>query len=255
MRPATLASEIDAFVATQRAVCLWSVRPDYLPRTDEERLWVLTEIQRRADRDAFARAGQLKRGLSLTSGHACTDSPPTCATYASPEARDATRRFFPLVLDMARGLTLHPFDLATNKVLALVGRVSVCDWIDILTCHVRVSPLGCLAWAASGKDPGRGPRFILEEAARTAHYPAVEFDAVVFDGPRPDRAALSAPPNGSIASHAMRPMRIRARPVRLASPSSHIAAPIAWMPTGIARTVQPNGTQQPASASHGAART
>lgn len=30
------------------------------------------------------------------------------------------------------GLTLHPFDLATNKVLALVGRLEVRDWVDVL---------------------------------------------------------------------------------------------------------------------------
>ena len=34
---------------------------------------------------------------------------------------DSVFRFFPLVRDEALGLTLHPFDLATNKVLALVG--------------------------------------------------------------------------------------------------------------------------------------
>lgn len=105
--------------------------------------------------------------------------------------RDSAFRFFPLVIQPELGLMLHPFDLATNKVLALVGRVVARDWVDILTCHERLSPLGCLAWAASGKDPGLGPRFILEEASRTARYPAVEFDALVFDGPRPDREALS----------------------------------------------------------------
>lgn len=104
--------------------------------------------------------------------------------------RDSAYRFFPLVMDDELGVTLHPFDLATNKVLALVGRVAVRDWVDILTCHERLTPLGCLAWAASGKDPGLGPAFILEEASRTARYPAVEFDQLVFDGPRPDREAL-----------------------------------------------------------------
>jgi hypothetical protein len=29
---------------------------------------------------------------------------------------------------------LHPFDLATNKVLALVGRVEPRDFVDTLTC-------------------------------------------------------------------------------------------------------------------------
>jgi hypothetical protein len=104
--------------------------------------------------------------------------------------RDSAYRFFPLVLHPELGLMLHPFDLATNKVLALVGRVAVRDWIDIITCHERMSPFGCLAWAASGKDPGLGPLFIVEEAARTARYPAVEFDAVAFDGPPPDREVL-----------------------------------------------------------------
>ena len=85
---------------------------------------------------------------------------------------------------------LHPFDLATNKVLALVGRVAVRDWIDILTCHARLSPLGCLAWAASGKDAGLGPRFIVEEAARTAHYSAPEIAALEFDGERPSSEVL-----------------------------------------------------------------
>jgi hypothetical protein len=46
------------------------------------------------------------------------------------------------------GMMLHPFDLATNKVLALVGRVAARDWIDIITCHERLSPFGLLAWAA-----------------------------------------------------------------------------------------------------------
>ncbi len=104
--------------------------------------------------------------------------------------RDSAYRFFPLVMHPDLGLMLHPFDLATNKALALVGRVAVRDWIDILTCHERMTPLGCLAWAASGKDPGLGPRFILEEASRTARYPAVEFDTLAFDGPPPDREAL-----------------------------------------------------------------
>ena len=121
------------------------------------------------------------------------------ATVRGPEAdavevqwvRDSAYRFFPLVLHPELGLMLHPFDLATNKVLALVGRVAARDWIDIITCHQRLSPFGCLAWAASGKDPGLSPLFVVEEAARTTHYPAIELDAVVFEGPPPDRTALT----------------------------------------------------------------
>lgn len=41
--------------------------------------------------------------------------------------RDSAFRFFPLAPHPDLGLTLHPFDLATNKVLALVGRVEVRD--------------------------------------------------------------------------------------------------------------------------------
>jgi hypothetical protein len=113
--------------------------------------------------------------------------------------RDSAYRFFPLVMHDDLGLMLHPFDLATNKVLALVGRVAARDWIDIITCHERLSPFGFLAWAASGKDPGMSPLFIVEEAARTAHYPAVELAAVQFDGPAPDHATLSLTWRGAVS--------------------------------------------------------
>jgi hypothetical protein len=39
-------------------------------------------------------------------------------------ARDSAFRFFPLLHHQGFGLTLRPFDLATNKVLALVGRLA-----------------------------------------------------------------------------------------------------------------------------------
>jgi len=41
---------------------------------------------------------------------------------------------FPLVEHAELGLALHPFDLATNKVLALVGRAEPRDWIDAIHC-------------------------------------------------------------------------------------------------------------------------
>ena len=104
--------------------------------------------------------------------------------------RDSAYRFFPLVTHPDLGLTLDPFDLATNKVLALVGRVAVRDWVDIIACHERVTSLGCLAWAATGKDPGLGPLLIVDEAARTARYSAPEFDSLAFEGEPPSREAL-----------------------------------------------------------------
>jgi hypothetical protein len=106
-------------------------------------------------------------------------------------ARDSSFRFFPLVRHPDLGLTLHPFDLATNKVLALVGRLEVRDWIDVITSDQRIQPLGYLAWAASGKDPGFSPRSILEQAARTGRYSAVDVGQLAFAGEPPDAAALS----------------------------------------------------------------
>jgi hypothetical protein len=85
---------------------------------------------------------------------------------------------------------MHPFDLATNKVLALVGRLEVRDWIDTIECDTKVQPLGYLAWAACGKDPGFSPALILTLAARS-HYSAEEVKALAFSGPAPDATDLS----------------------------------------------------------------
>lgn len=105
--------------------------------------------------------------------------------------RDSAYRFFPLVQHPELGLTLHPFDLATNKVLALVGRLEVRDWVDAIECGERLQPLGYLAWAACGKDPGFSPPALVEHAARTAHYSTDEVQALAFAGPSPDAADLS----------------------------------------------------------------
>ncbi len=105
--------------------------------------------------------------------------------------RDSAYRFFPLVEHADLGLVLHPFDLATNKLLAMVGRVEPRDWIDVIECDARLQPLGYLAWAACGKDPGFSPKSILEEAVRGAHYTAPEIATLDFDHEPPDLAALS----------------------------------------------------------------
>lgn len=106
-------------------------------------------------------------------------------------AQDSAFRFFPLVEHVDFGLVLHPFDLATNKVLALIGRLEVRDWIDLIECGRRLQPLGYLAWAASGKDPGFSPASILEHASRTTHYSADEVGALAFAGPPPDVGLLA----------------------------------------------------------------
>jgi hypothetical protein len=105
--------------------------------------------------------------------------------------RDSAYRFFPLVEHELFGLALHPFDLATNKVLALVGRLEVRDWVDVIECDERLQPLGYLAWAACGKDPGFSPRAILEYAGRSSHYSAEEVSMLAFAGSTPDVAELS----------------------------------------------------------------
>lgn len=104
--------------------------------------------------------------------------------------RDSAFRFFPLVENDDLGLTLHPFDLATNKVLALVGRLEVRDWIDAISAHDHLQPLGYLAWAACGKDPGFTPLGILAHAKRS-RYSEAEVSALAFDGPPPSAADLS----------------------------------------------------------------
>jgi hypothetical protein len=106
-------------------------------------------------------------------------------------ARESAFRFFPLLRHPDLGLTLHPFDLATNKVLALVGRLEVRDWIDAIECHDRIQPVGYLAWAACGKDPGFGPASILEHAARSGRYSEEEVRGLSFEGVPPDAAELA----------------------------------------------------------------
>ena len=122
---------------------------------------------------------------------------------------DSAYRFFPLVEHPDFGLTLHPFDLATNKVLALVGRLGVCDWIDLIECHRHVQPLGYLVWAACGKDPGWSPENILNEARRSARSPQDEIEEFSFEGPPPSAADLAAAWKAgldeAIAIHAMLP--------------------------------------------------
>lgn len=106
-------------------------------------------------------------------------------------SQDSAYRFFPLVEHPVLGLTLHPVDLATNKVLALVGRREARDFVDVLACHEALQPLGFLAWAAAGKDPGFSPASIIEEAARSVRYSQAELDVLDFEGPAPEASSLS----------------------------------------------------------------
>ena len=104
--------------------------------------------------------------------------------------QDSAYRFFPLIEDELLGLTLHPFDLATNKLLALAGRRVPRDWVDTISCSESLQPLGLLAWAANGKDLGLTPRYILEMPART-HYAQSEIDVAVVSETPIDVASLA----------------------------------------------------------------
>jgi hypothetical protein len=104
-------------------------------------------------------------------------------------AQDSAFRFFPLLEDDLMGLVLHPFDLATNKVLAMAGRLEPRDWIDVLTCDQNLQPFGYIAWAACGKDPGYNPISLLAEISRV-HYSQAELDTLDFAGAPPDAALL-----------------------------------------------------------------
>ncbi len=105
-------------------------------------------------------------------------------------ARDSAYRFFPLQRHEDFGLTLHAFDLATNKVLALVGRLEVRDWVDVIASDEGLQPLGYLTWAACAKDPAFGPMAILEAAARSGRYSVEEVSQLAFVGDPPDAAQL-----------------------------------------------------------------
>jgi hypothetical protein len=91
---------------------------------------------------------------------------------------DSDFRFFPALRDETFGYLLHPVDLATNKVMAAVGRREVRDLVDLVTIHDTILPLGAVVWAAAEKSPGFTPEGLLAEIRRNSHYPASEWKAV-----------------------------------------------------------------------------
>jgi hypothetical protein len=153
--------------------------------------------------EAFRETWEDDRRILLASGYT-VDTVRHLAVFAQAIVRrgdqsvtvewaiDSAFRFFPLVVGPESFPTLHPFDLATNKVLALIGRLEPRDWVDVMSCHERIQPLGLLAWAASGKDPGVNPSLILAEAARSSRYTQGELDGLAFAGGPPDAAHLGA---------------------------------------------------------------
>lgn len=82
-------------------------------------------------------------------------------------AFDSAVRFYPIIADEELGWRLHPFDLATNKALALAARSVTRDLIDIVEWESRF-PLAAILWAACGKDPGYNPLMLLMMMRRFA---------------------------------------------------------------------------------------
>ena len=91
-------------------------------------------------------------------------------------AQDSAFRFYPVQADEQFGYRLHDADAAVNKVLALAGRSEMRDFVDVLHLDDHHLPLGALAWAACGKDPGFTPEFLLEHAARHVAYTQDDLD-------------------------------------------------------------------------------
>jgi hypothetical protein len=98
-------------------------------------------------------------------------------------ACDSAFRFFPVQPDAELGYVLHPLDGATNKLLALAGRGEIRDYLDVLFLHRTILSLGALTWAACGKDTGFTPQFLLEEAQRLVHYPAIRLQSLLLAEP------------------------------------------------------------------------
>ena len=69
-----IAETVDRLVDEYRHRCLWFLRGDYYPTTDEERLRILAYIERHGDRSAYVRAAEVRRWLSRASSAASAAS-------------------------------------------------------------------------------------------------------------------------------------------------------------------------------------
>ena len=144
------------------------------------------------DREILSTAGYGLRFLRETPTYAEAELSQGAESTLIQWVHDSAYRFFPLIEDDDLGLTLHALDLATNKVLAMAGRLEARDWIDVMTCHDGLQPLGYLVWAACGKDPGYGPSSLLQEIRRGSLYSQAEMDLLSFEGTPPDAKALGS---------------------------------------------------------------
>jgi hypothetical protein len=85
-------------------------------------------------------------------------------------------RFFPLEPDLALEWRLNFWDAATKKVLTLVGRHSISEFLECLSLHDHYLHIGALAWAAAAKAPDLTPELIIDWAARGNRFHADEVE-------------------------------------------------------------------------------
>lgn len=70
---AEVAAAVDAIVDEYRTRCLWSLPPNYYPRTTSERLRILNAIEKNGDLAAHHRASTLRQWLSRLSSEASSN--------------------------------------------------------------------------------------------------------------------------------------------------------------------------------------
>lgn len=103
---------------------------------------------------------------------------------------DSDFRFFPTIPDPVFGYTLHPVDLAANKVIAAGNRRELRDLVDLVTIHETILPLGAAVWAAVEKSPGFTPEGLIAEIRRNMHYPREAWDTLASQAPLDSRAIM-----------------------------------------------------------------
>jgi hypothetical protein len=104
---------------------------------------------------------------------------------------DSDFRFFPAIPDALFGYTLHPVDLAANKVIAAGNRRELRDLVDLIAIHETILPLGALIWAAVEKSPGFTPEGLIAEIRRNMNYPREAWEALATQGPIDPALALT----------------------------------------------------------------
>ena len=91
---------------------------------------------------------------------------------------DSDFRYFPPSADATLGYTLHPADLAINKLMAAIGRREPRDVVDLITIHETYLPLGAVAWAAVEVALGFTPEGLIAELRRNARYRTEDYAAL-----------------------------------------------------------------------------